>query len=147
MNAIVLSVPCCTQVYKLHQLQVSQKGIVDGAVDECTKNGHTDIYTYKIEEQKATQITNDVYDDLNPQLVSFPNRTGIIYSSNRPAVDAPSNDTVQPSRYRFNIFLVDILNNSAAKQITQLTNLKFGNATMPSNTIPTILLLLPMKMG
>lgn len=97
----------------------------------ASKNGHTDIYTYKIEEQKATQITNDVYDDLNPQLVSFPNRTGIIYSSNRPAVDAPSNDTVQPSRYRFNIFLVDILNNSAAKQITQLTNMQYGNATMP----------------
>ncbi len=98
----------------------------------ATKNGHTDIYIYKIDEQKATQITNDVYDDLNPMLVSFPNRTGIIFSSNRPSPNAPTNDTVQPSRYKFNIFLVDILNNSAAKQITQLTNLKFGNATMPT---------------
>jgi len=97
----------------------------------AAKNGHSDIYTYKINEQKVTQITNDVYDDLNPVLVSFPNRTGIIYSSNRPTADAPNNDTVQPSRHRFNIFLVDILNNSATKQITQLTNMKFGNATMP----------------
>ncbi|MFY7964028.1 MAG: hypothetical protein ACOVO1_03970 [Chitinophagaceae bacterium] len=97
----------------------------------AAKNGHTDIYTYKIEEQKATQITNDVYDDLNPSLVSFANRTGIIYSSNRPSPNASLADTVQPSRYRFNIFLVDILNYSAAKQITQLTNLKYGNATMP----------------
>lgn len=97
----------------------------------ATKNGHSDIYTYKIEEQKLTQITNDVYDDLNPSLVNFPNRTGIIYASNRPSPDAPNSDTVQPSRYRFNIFLVDILNNSTAKQITQLTNLKYGNATMP----------------
>jgi hypothetical protein len=97
----------------------------------AAKNGHTDIYTYKIEEQKATQITNDVYDDLNPSLVSFANRTGIIYSSNRPTADALSNDTVQPSRHRFNVFLVDILNNSATKQITQLTNMKLGNATMP----------------
>jgi len=97
----------------------------------AAKNGHTDIYTYKIEEQKATQITNDVYDDLNPSLVSFANRTGIIYSSNRPSPDASLADTVQPSRYRFNVFLVDILNNSATKQITQLTNLKYGNATMP----------------
>ncbi|MCX6209245.1 MAG: hypothetical protein NTZ59_06980, partial [Bacteroidetes bacterium] len=97
----------------------------------AAKNGHTDIYTYKIEEQKTTQITNDVYDDLNPTLVNFPNRTGIIFSSNRPSVDAPNNDTVQPSRHRFNIFLVDILNNSSAKQITQLTNVKHGNAIMP----------------
>jgi len=97
----------------------------------AAKNGHTDIYTYKIDEQKTTQITNDVYDDLNPSLVSFANRTGIIYSSNRPSPEASLADTVQPSRYRFNIFLVDILNNSATKQITQLTNLKYGNATMP----------------
>ena len=97
----------------------------------ATKNGHTDIYTYLINEQKTTQITNDIYDDLNPSLVSFPNRTGIIFSSNRPSPNASTADTVQPSRYKFNIFLVDILNNSATKQITQLTNTKFGNATMP----------------
>ncbi len=98
----------------------------------AAKNGHTDIYTYKIDEQITTQITNDVYDDLNPTLVSFPNRTGIIFSSNRPTPEAPSNDTVQPSRHRFNVFLVDILNNSSTKQITQLTNMKYGNATMPA---------------
>ncbi|WP_323824467.1 hypothetical protein, partial [Pseudomonas aeruginosa] len=28
-------------------------------VMSAVKNGHTDIYTYKIEEQKSTQITND----------------------------------------------------------------------------------------
>ncbi len=97
----------------------------------AVKNGHTDIYTYKIEEEKLTQITNDIYDDLNPTLVSFPNRTGIIFSSNRPGPYAPSKDTVLPSRYHYNIFLVDILNDSKEKQITQLTNVKFGNAKFP----------------
>lgn len=97
----------------------------------ATKNGHSDIYTYKISDQKITQITNDVYDDLNPTLVNFPNRTGFIFSSNRPGVNAPNNDTVLPSRYPFNIFLVDYFNNSSAKQITQLTNVKHGNATLP----------------
>ncbi|MDP1842286.1 MAG: hypothetical protein Q8K64_02610 [Sediminibacterium sp.] len=100
-------------------------------VMSAVKNGHTDIYTYKIEEQKATQITNDVYDDLNPTLVSFPNRVGIIFASNRPGSIAPNQDTVIPSRYRFNIFMVDILNDSKEKQIAQLTNLKFGNAKYP----------------
>ena len=97
----------------------------------AVKNGHSDIFIYKIEQNKAEQITNDVYDDLNPTFVSFPNRSGIIFSSNRPSGDAPSNDTVLPSKYRFNVFLVDILNKSAVKQITQLSNLKFGNATFP----------------
>lgn len=97
----------------------------------AVKNGHSDIFIYKIEENKAEQITNDVYDDLNPTFVSFPNRSGIIFSSNRPGSDAPNNDTVLPSKYKFNIFMVDILNKSSIKQITQLTNMKYGNATLP----------------
>lgn len=100
-------------------------------VMSAVKNGHTDIYTYKIEEQKSTQITNDIYDDLDPTVVAFPNRVGIIFASNRPSSNAPSTDTVLPSRYRYNIFMVDILNNSKEKQIAQLTNIKSGNARFP----------------
>ncbi len=100
-------------------------------VMSAVKNGHSDIYTYKIEEQKLTQITNDVYDDLDPTFVAFPNKTGIIFSSNRPDPNAPSNDTVLPSKYRFNIYMTDILNDSKIKQLTQLTNVKFGNARYP----------------
>lgn len=100
-------------------------------VMSAVKNGHSDIFTYKIEEQKITQVTNDVYDDLDPTLVSFPNRTGIIFSSNRPSTNAPNQDTVLPGRSRFNIFMVDVLNTSAQKQLTQLTNIKFGNARNP----------------
>ncbi|MFC4231690.1 hypothetical protein ACFOW1_07300 [Parasediminibacterium paludis] len=106
---------------------LDQNSLVLSAV----KNGHSDIYTYKIEEQKVTQITNDIYDDLNPTFVSFPNRVGIIFSSNRPGNDAPNADTVLPSKYRFNIYIVDIFNNTPSKQISQLTNSKFGNAKFP----------------
>lgn len=95
------------------------------------KNGHTDIFIYKIEENSIEQVTNDIYDDINPTFVSFPNRSGIIFSSNRPSPIAANNDTVLPSKYRYNIFLVDILNKKSTKQITQLTNLKYGNATYP----------------
>jgi hypothetical protein len=97
----------------------------------AVKNGQTDLFIYKIDDQKVEQITNDVYDELYPSFVSFPNRSGIIFSLNRPSPNAPSNDTVLPSRYRFNIFLIDILNKSKTKQITQLTNLKYGNAKYP----------------
>jgi len=97
----------------------------------AVKNGHSDIYTYKIEEREIKQITNDIYDDLNPTFVSFPNRSGILFSSNRPGNNAPNKDTVLPSRYPFNIYMVDIFNNGPTKQIAQLTKMKYGNATSP----------------
>ncbi|MBI2273519.1 MAG: hypothetical protein HYU70_06965 [Bacteroidetes bacterium] len=100
-------------------------------VMSAVKNGHSDIYTYKIEQNKLTQITNDIYDDLDPTFVSFPNRSGIIYSSNRPDPLAPNQDTVLPSKYRFNIYMVDILNDSKQKQLAKLTDLKMGNARFP----------------
>lgn len=100
-------------------------------VFSAVKNGHSDIFTYKIEEQKSTQITNDVYDDLDPTFVSFPNRSGIVFSSNRPGPEAPNTDTVLPGRYPYNIYIVDILNDSKTKQLAKLTNVKAGNARYP----------------
>ncbi len=95
------------------------------------RSGQTDIYVYKIDKQSFDQITNDVYDDLDPAFVAFPNKTGIIYSSNRPSANAASSDDSLPGK-RFNIFLVDNWNKSEFKQISQLTSLRFGNARFPS---------------
>lgn len=97
----------------------------------AVKNGHSDIFTYRIDNGKIKQVTNDVYDDLDPTFVSFPGRLGIIFASNRPGINAPNDDTVLPSRNHFNIFLADINNNSEFRQITQLTNMKYGNARYP----------------
>ncbi len=95
------------------------------------RSGQTDIYTYKIDKQTYDQITNDVYDDLDPSFVAFPNKTGILYSSNRPSALAATGEDSLPGK-RFNIFLVDNWNKSDFKQISQLTALKFGNARFPS---------------
>jgi hypothetical protein len=100
----------------------------------AVKNGHTDIFTYDIDKEVVTQVTDDVYADLDPVYVSFPNKQGIIFASNRPGNNAPNSDTVLPSRYHYNIFLVDVFNNSTKtqfKQITQLSNMKFGDARKP----------------
>lgn len=98
----------------------------------AVKNGHTDIYVYKIEQQKAEQITNDVYDDIDASFVAFPNKQGIIFASNRPLPDAPKEDTVLPSSTRYNVFLVDNWNKTEFRQISQLSNLKYGNARYPT---------------
>ncbi|MBE7173392.1 MAG: hypothetical protein INR73_22660 [Williamsia sp.] len=97
----------------------------------AVKKGQSDIFTYKIAEQTSDQITNDVFDDLDATFIAFPNKTGIIYSSNRPSATARTGDTALPSDHRYNIFLVDNWNRSEFKQISQLTNLKFGNARFP----------------
>jgi LEA14-like dessication related protein len=95
------------------------------------KGGQSDIFVYKINEQKLEQITNDVYDDLDASFVAFPGKTGIIFSSNRPSPDALTGDTVLPKN-RYNVFLVDNWNKSEFRQISQLTNIKYGNARFPS---------------
>lgn len=97
----------------------------------AVKSGQTDIFVYKIDKQTVEQITNDVYDDLDASFVAFPNKTGIIYSSNRPSAEAGSSDDSLPGN-RFNIYLVDNWNKSEFKQISKLTDLKFGNARFPS---------------
>ncbi|HMG83470.1 MAG TPA: hypothetical protein VK559_10585, partial [Ferruginibacter sp.] len=99
----------------------------------AVKNGHTDIYTLDLVKEKITQVTNDVYDDLDPTFVSFPNKTGIIFSSNRPSGNAKSADTVLPSHNRYNIFLVTNFGGKPElNQITQLSDLKYGNARYPT---------------
>ena len=99
----------------------------------ATKNGHTDIFTLNLENEKAQQITNDIYDDLDPSFVSFPGKTGIIFSSNRPGAAAKGGDTSLPSHNRYNIFLITNFSNKAElNQITQLSNLKYGNARYPT---------------
>jgi Tol biopolymer transport system component len=71
----------------------------------AVKNGHSDLYSYDLENDKVRQITNDVYDDLDPSFVSFPNKTGIIFSSNRPTANTKGSDTSLLNN-RFNIFLI-----------------------------------------
>lgn len=97
----------------------------------AVKNGHSDIFVYKISEQSYDQITDDPYDDLDATFVAFPNKTGIIYSSNRPSGVASVADTVLASNHNYNIFLVDNWNRSEYRQISMLTNLKHGNARYP----------------
>jgi Tol biopolymer transport system component len=98
----------------------------------AVKSGQSDIFVYKLDKETVEQITNDVYDDLDASFVAFPNKTGIIYASNRPNPLAASSDDSIAAKYRFNIFLVDNWNKSDAKQISQLTNMKYGTARYPS---------------
>ena len=98
----------------------------------AVKNGHTDIYTFNLENEKVQQVTNDVYDDLDATFVSFPGKTGIIFASNRPGANAKDGDTILPSKNRYNIYMItNFGNKSELNQVSQLSNLKYGNARYP----------------
>ena len=98
----------------------------------AVKNGHTDIFTFNIDNEKLQPITNDVYDNIDASFVAFPGKSGIIFSSNRPSAKAPSGDTILPSDNRYNVFMItDFGDKPELNQITQLTNLKYGNARSP----------------
>ncbi|MEO6819020.1 MAG: hypothetical protein ABI266_07975 [Ginsengibacter sp.] len=101
-------------------------------VVSAVKNGHSDIYTYDIENDKAKQLTKDVFDDLDPSVVHFRNKSGILFSSNRPSADAKGGDTSLLDN-KFNIFLITdfATNKTELNQLTQLTNLKYGDARYP----------------
>jgi hypothetical protein len=98
----------------------------------AVKNGHSDIFTFNIEKEKLVQITDDVYDDVDASFVAFHKKTGIIFSSNRPTPNVKGSDTSLPSNNRFNVFMVtDYSEKAEINQITQLSNLKYGNARYP----------------
>ncbi|MGN6339669.1 MAG: hypothetical protein ACTHML_01780 [Ginsengibacter sp.] len=99
----------------------------------AVRNGHSDIYTYDVAHGTVKQVTDDVYDDLDPSYINLPNKTGIIFSSNRPSADAKGGDTALMNN-RFNIFLVTNFETGrpGVAQISQLTKLKFGDARYPS---------------
>ncbi|MEO6731785.1 MAG: hypothetical protein ABIN01_11270 [Ferruginibacter sp.] len=98
----------------------------------AVKNGHTDIFTLNLGNEKIKQITDDVYDDLDATFVAFPGKTGILFASNRPGPNAKSGDTVLPSKNRYNIFMITNLGDKTEyNQVTQLSHLKYGNARYP----------------
>lgn len=97
----------------------------------AVRQGQSDVYVYKINNESFDQVTNDIYDDLDASFVAFPNKTGIIFASNRPSATAVSSDTSMPGR-QFNIFLIDNFANNEFRQTSQLTTLKYGDARYPT---------------
>ena len=130
---VVARIKLNKQVLDEFQLIQDAKYMLDNntLILSAVKNGQTDIFTYKINEQKVDQITNDIYDDLDPSFAAFPNKNGILFSSNRPSANASKSDTSIPSRNNYNIFMVDNWTKSEFRQITMLTNQSVGQARFP----------------
>ncbi|WP_129019521.1 BamA/TamA family outer membrane protein [Edaphocola flava] len=56
----------------------------DMIVMSAIKNGQSDLFEYRLKRGRVNQLTNDVYDDLEPNFVSGGSRKGVVFLSNRP---------------------------------------------------------------
>ncbi len=95
----------------------------------CVAQGQTDIYLYKPIGNSLDKLTDDLYDDINPEFVN--RGRSIIFSSNR-----PSDTTVfkkidkKPFVLHYDVFVMDI--SSKRKIMTRVTNTPFVNETQPA---------------
>jgi hypothetical protein len=91
-------------------------------------NGQSDIYLYNIGANTQQQLTNDVFDDLNPRFIN--NSKKIIFSSNR-VDDTLRTSGVEIKSYNSNkdIFIYDL--QSKKPLLTRITNTPLIDESQP----------------
>jgi hypothetical protein len=99
-------------------------------VISAIKKGQTDLYEFRIKRSKLTQITNDVWDDVQPSFISGGARRGIVFLSNRPEANLKTIAKVNElPTGPMNAFFYDTKTKSP--QLLQLTNIQNGNISQP----------------
>lgn len=95
----------------------------------AVKKGQSDIYVYNIAANTIEQITDDIYDDLNPRFSQ--NGKSIFFSSNR------KNDTLKNTsfltdkniKFVYDVFMYNYAKKS--KVLLNITNTDFSNEILP----------------
>ena len=77
-----------TRLNNIRDFDVSESGNL--AVLSADLNGQSDLFLISLKRNSIKRLTNDVYDDINPQFV--PGSSSVVFSSNRP------NDTLSVNR-------------------------------------------------
>ena len=102
----------------------------DKLVFSAIKNSQTDLYMFTIKGAKIANITNDVWDDVDPVFVSGGSRTGILFLSNRPKpnMDVPLGVNELPTG-PMNVFFYNT--KTMRTELMQCTDYKTGHVTQP----------------
>jgi hypothetical protein len=94
------------------------------------KKSQTDLYEFRLKGSRLTQITNDIWDDVQPWFVSGGARKGIVFLSNRPAPDLTVTAKVNElPTGPMNAYFYDTKTKSAT--LLQLSNITKGNISQP----------------
>ncbi|MFN4246688.1 MAG: hypothetical protein ACK4EY_03140 [Flavipsychrobacter sp.] len=103
----------------------------DKMVFSAIKKSQTDLFEFIIKGAKLKNITNDVWDDVQPQFVSGGSRRGILFLSNRtkPNLDVPLQVNELPNG-PMNVFFYNT--KTKRKELLQMSDVKTGNVTQPT---------------
>ena len=96
-------------------------------------NGKTDIYIYKLVGRFQKKITDDIFDDLNPEFIE--NSTEIIFSSNRVSDTLArkfTKESIVPIHSAFDIFVIDPFYKQPNQVLKRITNTPDHNEINPS---------------
>lgn len=91
-------------------------------------NGQTDIMSFDFRSQRQRNITNDIYDDLNPRFVR--NGKGIVFESNRPETSLEKVNTSNEFTFNDDLDIFYMPDYIAGKKIHRLSN-SSANETIP----------------
>ena len=92
--------------------------------------GQSDLYIYDIQAQSIDQITDDLYDDLNPQFVD--NNSRVIFASNRPSDTIFKKPDINFIDRPNDIFIFDLREvKYNYKYLERVTNSEFVNESEP----------------
>ncbi len=94
------------------------------------RKGQSDIYTFDIPSRREKQLTNDIYDDLQPRYTDGSSR--IIFSSNRPTDSLAM--FVNPKlsdENNFDVYIYDIEKTPQTRMLKRLTKTPYINETNP----------------
>jgi len=102
----------------------------DNMIFSAIRKSQTDLYMFTIKGNKMTNITDDVWDDIEPQYVSGGSRTGILFLSNRPKpnLEVPLGVNELPTG-PMNVFFYNTKTKST--ELLQCTNVSTGHITQP----------------
>ncbi|HLF34443.1 MAG TPA: hypothetical protein VI583_09405 [Cyclobacteriaceae bacterium] len=118
-----------TRLNNIRDFDVSESGNL--AVLSADLNGQSDLFLISLKRNSIKRLTNDVYDDINPQFV--PGGSSIIFSSNRPNDTLTVNRTLELSSISdiFNLYVYNI--DTTRSLLYRVTNTLSKN----SDPIPT----------
>ena len=95
-------------------------------VMSAVKNGQTDLFKYNVVSNHQKQLTNDIYDDINPAFLS-PSK--IIFSSNRHDDTLRVSPRTEPVALSFDLFLLNLTTrDNVLKRVTKTPEI---NETQP----------------
>lgn len=99
----------------------------DWIVFSAQHKGQTDLFWYNIASGNMQQLTNDLYDDLDPVVISYGGTEGILFSSNRETDELTGINGSENPTGRLDLFFFDLQNRK--NTLARITETPSANET------------------